>query len=161
MPQTGQGLNRSNKGTSGVMDLDNEYKKRRKRIIKLAVSIAIIVVLVFVVIFNYFKIMRGGRTAFKEAKNVKLALNMLEIEYYSKGKSVYEPKKKHGLSKESIERINGILENDGVIDIISYDSELRIVTGFTYQIGNYRVTYRYEDGEDKWDVDYFINLFNY
>lgn len=143
------------------MDLDNEYKRIRRKRIRLAVTITVIAILIFVVLFNYFKIMRGGRVAFKEAKNVKLALNMLEIEYYSKGKSVYEPGKKHGLSKESIERIHEILENDGVVDIISYDSEMRVVTGFTYQIDNYKVTYRYEDGEDKWDVDYFINLFNY
>ena len=86
---------------------------------------------------------------------------MLDIEYYAKGKSVFEPGKRHGLSKDSIKRIQAILENDGVVDIISYDQEQRIVTGFTYQIGNYKVTYLYEDGEDKWDVDYLFNLFDY
>ncbi len=143
------------------MVLDNEYKKIRRKRIKIAILIVLIVVAVFVILFNYFRIMHGGRTAFKEAKNVKLALNMLDIEYYAKGKSVYEPGKRHGLSKESLERIREILENDGVIEITSYDSELKLVTGFTYQIDNYKVTYQYEDGEDKWDVDYLINLFNY
>lgn len=144
-----------------MLDLDQEYKKIRRRKIRIAVTIVLAVVAITVLLFNYFRIMHGGRTAFKEAKNVKLALNMLDIEYYAKGKSVFEPGKRHGLSKESIERIQGILENDGVIDITSYDSELKMVTGFTYQIGNYKVTYQYEDGSDKWDVDYLINLFSY
>lgn len=144
-----------------MIDLDKEYKKIRIRKIRIAIIIVIVVAAIFVVLFNYFKIMRGGRTAFKEAKNVKLALNMLDIEYYAKGKSVFEPGKRHGLSKESLERIQGILENDGVIEITSYDSDLKMVTGFTYQIDHYKVTYQYDDGLDKWNVDYFINLFNY
>ena len=143
------------------MDLDKEYSRIRRKRIRIAVIIVLAAVALFVVLFNYFRIMHGGRTAFKEAKNVKLALNMLDIEYYAKGKSVFEPGKRHGLSGESIERIREILENDGVIDITSYDNELKIVTGFTYQIGNYKVTYQFEDGSDKWDVDYLINLFNY
>ncbi len=143
------------------MELDKEYNKIVRKRIRIAVMIVLLVVVLFVVLFNYFKITHNGRTAFKEAKNVKLALNMLDIEYYSKGKCVFEPDKKHGLSKESIERIKGVVENDGVVDIISYDYELKLVTGFTYQIDNYKVTYRYEDGEDKWDVDFFINLYDY
>ncbi|MBQ9232473.1 MAG: hypothetical protein IJ167_00365 [Lachnospiraceae bacterium] len=141
--------------------MDKEYSRIRRKRIRIAVIIVLAAVALFVVLFNYFRIMHGGRTAFKEAKNVKLALNMLDIEYYAKGKSVFEPGKRHGLSGESIERIREILENDGVIDITSYDNELKIVTGFTYQIGNYKVTYQFEDGSDKWDVDYLINLFNY
>ncbi|MBQ7707466.1 MAG: hypothetical protein IJT72_06790 [Lachnospiraceae bacterium] len=141
--------------------MDKEYNRIIRKRIRTALIIVIFAVLLFVILFNYFKITHNGRTAFKEAKNVKLALSMLDIEYYSKGKCVYEPDKKHGLSKESIERIRGILENKGTVDIISYDYDLKIVTGFTYQIGNYKVTYRYEDGEDNWDVDYFINLYDY
>lgn len=143
------------------MELDKEYNRVVKKRIRLTVLIVLCAVILFVVLFNYFKITHNGRTAFKEAKNVKLALNMLDVEYYAKDKCVYEPGKKHGLSNESIERIRGILENDGVVDIISYDKELKLVTCFTYQIDNYKVTYRYEDGEDKWDVDFFINLFDY
>ena len=141
--------------------MDKEYSKIRKKRIRLAIIITLIVAAFFVVLFNYFKIMHGGRTAFKEAKNVKLALNMLDIEYDAKGKSVFEPDKMHGLSKESMKRIQGILENDGIVEITSYDPEQRIVTGFTYQVGNYKVTYIYEDETDNWDVDYLISLFNY
>ncbi len=143
------------------MDLEKEYNKIIKKRIRISVIVVLIVVAVCVVAFNYFKIMHGGRIAFKEAKNIKITLSMLDIEYYAKGKSVFEPGKRHGLSKDSIKRIQAILENDGVVDIISYDQEQRIVTGFTYQIGNYKVTYLYEDGEDKWDVDYLFNLFDY
>ncbi|MBQ8923961.1 MAG: hypothetical protein IJ053_04115 [Lachnospiraceae bacterium] len=140
--------------------MDKEYYKVRRRRIRVAVITAVFAVLLFYILFMYFKITTGGRTAFKEAKNVKLALNMIDIEYYSKGKSVYEPGKMHGMSQESLERIQNLLENDGVIDIISYDSKKRIVTCFTYQVGHYKVTYLYDDG-DSWNVDYLVNLYDY
>ena len=126
----------------------------------MAIITVIFAALFFYLMFMYFKITTGGRTAFREAKNVKLALNMIDIEYYSKGKSVYEPGKLHGMSQESLERIQGLLENDGVVDIISYDSKSRTVTCFTYQYGHYKVTYLYDDG-DTWDIDYLVNLYDY
>ena len=140
--------------------MDKEYAKKRRARIRTAILVVLLAVCVFYVLFIYFKITTGARTAFKEAKNVKIALNMLDIEYYPAGKSVFEPGRVHGMSKDSLTRIQEILENDGVVDIISYDSKTRTVTGFTYQVGHYKVTYTYDEG-DSWDVDYLVNLYDY
>ena len=87
---------------------------------------------------------------------------MLDIEYYSKGTTIFEPGKMHGMSEESLNRIRDILDIDGVIDIISYSNSKKMVTCFTYQTDHYKVTYTYDDNDgDSWDVDYFVNLYDY
>ena len=42
-------------------------------------------------VFLWFYIRTNAKLALRDAKNVYMALNTVEIEYYAQGKSIYDP----------------------------------------------------------------------
>jgi hypothetical protein len=95
----------------------------------------------------------------REAKNVKLTMEMLDIEYYGQGSSVYDGDRKNGLKKGVEDEIWNMLEHDGDVVLQSYNKKKRKITGFTYANQHYQVIYNYDDENgDSWQVRYFINI---
>lgn len=142
--------------------MDQEIQKIEFRRIKNIVITIAFILLVAAIAFSYFKISTDGRRAFREAKNVKIAFQLLEVEFYGNRKSVYDPTKLNGMSEGVQDRISELLENDGSVMITAYRKKDRKVTGFIYSIGHYRVTYRYnEEQEDDYLVEYSIPILHY
>lgn len=133
-------------------------KKRWFRII----IVAVMVILLGAMIFTYFRIITEARLALKEAKNVKLTLDMLDIEYYRDKKSVYNANRPDGLEQGVDNQVSEIAGQKGRFEILDYDKNERIIRYMIYETADYRVIYRYDktDGE-QWRVDYLVNIFDY
>ena len=69
--------------------LQDERRNAIRRILLIAIVIcALILVAIFV--FNNFKTYSEARLALREAKNIKLTLEMVDLEYYSFGLNIYD-----------------------------------------------------------------------
>ncbi len=142
--------------------MGDEGKKIRKRKIKTAILIIVCVFLLATPVFLYFRITTEARLAFREAKNVKLAFDMLDVEYYGRGASVFDASALNGMSAGVQQRLDELLEHECDVSILSYSQKNRTVTAFIYTTEHYRVLYRYDAQKgDTWKVDYMIPILEY
>ena len=141
---------------------DKEYKKIRRNKIRNMIVIFALLFILGAIGFSYFHITTQGRLILREGKNVKLALDMLVVEYYAKQKSVYDSEKRNGLTEGVTQRVFDIVNQTGEFEILSYDKKERNILCMVYEKDHYRVKYQCDkDGNDQWKVDYLITIFNY
>lgn len=142
--------------------MGEESKRMRRRKIKTAVVVIVCICLIATPVFLYFRITTEARIAFREAKNVKLAFDMMDIEYYGRGSSVYDGSARNGMAVGVQERLDEILEHTCDVSILSYSKQDRAVTAFVYTSEHYRVLYRLDaEKGDTWTVDYIIRISEY
>lgn len=141
---------------------EKELKKKQRYKIRKMIAIFMFLLIFGAVVFLYFHITTQGRLALREGKNVKLALEMLDVEYYGRQKSVYDPEKKNGLAEGLEKRVYGIAAQTGKTEILSYDKKEHKILSMVYEKEHYRVVYQCdESGNDRWKVDYLITIFDY
>ena len=141
---------------------EKEFKKIRRNKIRNMIVIFILLLILGAIAFSYFHITTQGRLILREGKNVKLALDMLDVEYYGKQKSVYDSEKRNGLADSIKKRVYDIVNQNGEFEILSYDKKEHIILCMVYEKEHYRVVYQCdEDGNDQWKVDYLITIFDY
>jgi hypothetical protein len=135
--------------------------KIRKRIrqIRNILFVVLIILVIGAPIFFYFNVDSKARSALREAKNVKMALEMVDIEYYSQSSSIYDGTKADGLREGVVEKVYKLLEQDGEIVLQSYSQKKREIKALTYTNSHYEVYYYYDEQEgDQWRVRYFITI---
>ena len=111
--------------------------------------------------FFGFRVRIMANNSFRDAKNVYMALSAVEIEYYSRGESIYDPTRYDGLAEGVAERVRLLAGNDGKYRIVSYDAKKHQLTGLIYNNDNIYVTYNLVDGESVWEVKYIMHLYSY
>ncbi|MGN1204293.1 MAG: hypothetical protein ACI4SA_04465 [Lachnospiraceae bacterium] len=138
-----------------------ELKRIRQNKIRIFVIVIVVALLSGAVAFTYFYVTTEARLALREAKNVKLALDMLNIEYYGLGKSVYDPSKQDGLSANVEKQVADIVDHKGRIEIRSYNPGEHEILYLIYETDRYRVIYRSDAEGDGWKVEYLTTIFDY
>ena len=123
--------------------------------------IVVCILVASVVLFFVFDVQVKSRAAFRDAKNVYLALNSVEIEYYAQGKSIYDPTSKDNMSEGVAEKVKALADNEGTYRIVSYDVKKHNLTGLIYNNGNYYVEYSSKNGSSKWEVKYMMTISRY
>ena len=127
-------------------------------------KVVLIILLVLFIgfgIFYFFTIRTKADHAFRDAKNVYLALSTAEIEYYSRGESIYDPTKYNGLSDGVMERVRQLVDNEGSYRVISYNTKEHRVTGMIYYNRNFYVTFDDQNGNTTWELKYLMPIFTY
>jgi len=150
------------------------YRRRigdwlRRYIIELVV---ITLVLIFVVVSTAITL--SARRAFREAKDVRLALKFVGTQYYGANTSIFDPSKPTGLADGAAEDIAAVSTQKGQVILYAWDEKENVPLKFEYRKGLYTVTYvadTYtgkisEDGKvyqlmGHWDVTYSIRVLNY
>lgn len=141
--------------------MEKDLQRMRMRRLRRFILIVIVISVVLAPIFIYFRITSDARIALREAKNVKLTLEMLEIEYYGKGKTVYDQTKNNGLSDGVIENVTEILGQCGEVNLQSYSKKKQKIYRLFYKTKNYQVQYTYDKKSgDCWEVDLLLPVFN-
>ena len=141
---------------------EKEFKKIRRNKIRNMIVIFMLLFILGTIAFSYFHITTQGRLVLREGKNVKLALDMLDVEYYGKQKSVYDAEKRSGLADGVKKRVYDIVNQNGEFEILSYDKKEHTILCMVYEKEHYRVVYQCdENGNDQWKVDYLITIFDY
>jgi hypothetical protein len=140
--------------------LDN--RRRKMRLVKRVLLIALILIVIGVPAFLAFRVKTEGRTALREAKNVKLAFDMITVEYYGMGLSIYDSSKASGLADGVVERLEEVVDSEFDIMATSYDKTTRNITSFEYTNDNYMIRYIYDAKKgDTWKVYYKYLIYDY
>ena len=137
----------------------------RKMFIRRILLIAIIVIAAVVLItiaFNQFKIYSEGRLALREAKNIKMTLEIADLELYSSGLCVYDETAEGNVRKSAasyVSRMQG--EIKGAVKLTGYDKTKHKITGFEYELEKYIIRYKSGEDEDLWQVYRIKELLTY
>lgn len=132
--------------------LQDERRNAIRRILLIAIVIcALIIVALFA--FNSFKTYSEARLALREAKNIKITLEMADLEYYSLGLNIYDETADGNLrqgANEYLHRMQGDIE--GIVRLTGYDSSKRKITGLEYELEDYIVRYTYNEEGETWQI---------
>ncbi len=132
-------------------------KKRLKKVLKYFLICFIVFVIAFPA-FMAFRISTGAHLTLRKAKNVKLALQMVEVEYYGHAKTIYDPSKSDNIESGVHAAVNRVLEDDGYYRLQKYDEKKREILELIYQSDHYLVTYEKVGDEDRWTVQYCLKI---
>ena len=142
--------------------LQRDIRKALFRRIMLYIVVIAALVVVAVFVFRQFKIYSNARLKLREAKNIKITLEMLNTEYYAAGMSIYDEKADGNLRKGAlayVEKIQGELK--GTVKLTGYNSSKREITGLEYETEEYIVRYYTKDEGDVWQVCLIKDLLTY
>ena len=137
----------------------------RKMFIRRVLLIALFIIIAVSVIsiaFNQFKIYSDARLALREAKNIKMTLEMADLELYSAGISIFDETSEGNLRKSTLSYVNKMQgETKGEIKLTGYDTAKHKITGFEYELEKYIVRFKSSDDDDSWQVFRIKELLTY
>lgn len=143
-------------------ELKNDYERKKRQRVMTAIIIFLVAFIVGLPSFGYFKIETEGRTALREAKNIKIAFQMLSVEGYGRNQSIYDAQSASGMANGIEDRLKEVIENDGSVYLKKYNKKTHTVEEFVYESGHYRVLYQLKPNkQDDWRVDYYLTIFDY
>jgi hypothetical protein len=139
-----------------------EQKRKKVRLVKRVILVAVILLVVGVPVFLLFRLKTEGRIALREAKNVKIALDMISVEYYGMGLSIYDSDSASGLTSGVRDRIDELVDEEFDVSVTAYDKTTKNVTAFDYINQNYMIRYIYDaEKGDTWKVYYKYLIYDY
>lgn len=84
----------------------------------------------------------GARSALSHAKDIRVALKLISLEYYGGDGSIYEPSSENGMPKEALEKLKSIVPVRGDLQLTGWDYANNIPVSFSYREGRYLVEYK-------------------
>ncbi len=143
----------------------NLEQDRRRAFIRRVIIIGIILIglVVFSILaFRSFKLYSDARLTLREAKNIKMTLDVADLEYYSVGLNIYDETAEGNIRKGALAYVNKIQgDPEGIIRLTGYDSQKRKITGFEYETEKYIIRYSHTSDGDSWQVYQIKELLNY
>ena len=118
-------------------------------------------VIVLFCVFFYFKTRSESKAALREAKNIRMALRVLDIELYAQEKCVYDPNELDGLTESVENNVKSLCDPEGVFAVTSYSYKNHEITGMTYRTGHYYVVFTKKGDDIEWDVTYMMRIYHF
>ena len=145
-------------------ELKRQQDERRNMLKRIFLYIAIICAFVIVAFFafNQFKTYSKARLSLREAKNIKMTLEIADLEYYSVGLNIYDETADGNLRQGAKEYLNRMQDDlEGIVRLTGYDSTKRKITGLEYETADYIVRYTSTDDGENWQVCQIKELLSY
>ena len=142
--------------------LQRDIRRALFRRIMIYIGVISAVVIVFAFAFHQFKIYSNARLALREAKNIKMSLEMVDTEYYAANLSIYDNTADGNLRKgarDYVNRIQGDIKGD--IKLTGYDVVNRLITGLEYETEDYIVRFKRSGDDESWQVCLIKELLSY
>lgn len=139
--------------------LRNFFKSNKFKIFLLVVF----VLLLSIPVMMYARFTTELRFAFREAKNVKLALEMYDIYAYADNSTIFDSTRKDGMREGLQQDVREYLEIDDChVTLTSYDKKLHKILGFIYERNSFQVIYEYNDQTgDSYRLNYIFHIKTY
>ena len=132
-----------------------------RRVIVVALFITVIIIAITIA-FKQFKLYSDARIALREAKNIKITLEMADMELYGAGLSIYDETAEGNLRNGAVAFVNKMQgELKGSFKLTGYDSSKHKITGLEYELEKYIVRYSYNEDGDTWQVFQVKELITY
>ncbi len=142
--------------------LQRDIRRALFRRIMIYAVVILAIIVVFTYTFRQFKIYSNARLALREAKNIKMSLEIINTEYYAVGISIYDDTADGNLRKgarDYVYKIQGDIK--GEMKLTGYDSAKRLITGLEYETEDYIVRYTRAGDDEKWQVSLIKELLSY
>ncbi len=141
--------------------MDQEQSKISvAKVIKLILIVAGILI-ICTALFAFFKIKIDAKAALRDAKNVEMALESVDIEMYGQNKTIYDPTKVNGITDGVVEKTELIYKSEGSYSITSYNKSKRELGGMSFRKGRYIVYYKRSNGIESWNVDFIMSVYSF
>lgn len=118
------------------------YKESILERIKKRLWLVILIVVTACIVFIWAGISAKARAALSHAKDIRVALKLVSIEYYGTNRTLYDASSETGLTDGALERIKTLTPVDGELTLTAWDDENNIPLSFTYREGLYLVEYK-------------------
>ena len=143
--------------------MGKSVENNKIRLGRIFLTVFCILVLVFMgfILFTLLKIRDDGRKALREAKDVKLALQTADIEYYGASTSIYDPFAPDGFADGVKDKVQSTITYGGDYRLTGYSQKKHEITGLLFVDGDYIITYTSDLNGNIWEVDYMWNLLRY
>lgn len=145
-----------------VLTMEERAKRAYIRHILIIAGIIIGAGIILSILFIQFKKYSDARLALREAKNIKMNLEMVDKELYAMGLSIYDDTAEGNLNSSalaSVIRHQGELE--GEIKLTGYNFSERKITGLEYELEKYIIRYEYNSDGESWHVCYIKEILKY
>ena len=166
---------------SNTSDIEKEnregvifYRRRIGDWIRRYIIELVIIALVLAFIITSTVITTGARRAFREAKDVRMALKFVGTQYFGENSSIFDKTKTTGLRDGAAEDIADISTRKGEVVLYAWDDKSNEPLMFEYRKGSYTVIYisdTYTGKTDeqgkvnhmmgRWEVKFAINVLTY
>lgn len=166
---------------SNTSDIEKEnregvifYRRRIGDWIRRYIIELVIIALVLAFIITSTVITTGARRAFREAKDVRMALKFVGTQYFGENSSIFDKTKTTGLRDGAAEDIADISTRKGEVVLYAWDDKANEPLMFEYRKGSYTVIYiadTYTGKTDeqgkvnhmmgRWEVKFSINVLTY
>ncbi len=126
------------------------------------IVVILAIVIAFTIAFRQFKIYSNARLALREAKNIKLSLEMVNTEYYGIGTSIYDDAAEGNIKKGAlshVEKLQGSI--NGSVKLTGYDTKNRTITSLEFENEDYIVRYSRNGENDIWQVCLIKEILSY
>ena len=150
------------------------YRRRIGDWIRRYIIELVIIALVLAFIITSTIITTGARRAFREAKDVRMALKFVGTQYFGENSSIFDKTKTTGLKDGAAEDIADISTRKGEVVLYAWDDKANEPLMFEYRKGSYTVIYiadTYTGKTDeqgkvnhmmgRWEVKFSINVLTY
>ena len=144
----------------------NQNAARRASIRRMIITIMVITVCLIVgfLIFDRLRSYSDARLVLREAKNIKMTLEMADLEYSGLGASIYDENAEGNIRSGALQYVKKIQgEVEGRIFLTGYDSVKKKITGFEYETEKYIVRYEHPSDGESWKIFQIkeLNILNY
>jgi hypothetical protein len=130
------------------------------------VVLAIALIIGVIVIIS--GISSGARAALGHAKDIRVAMKLVSLEFYKGEESLYDPSYENGIAPDALTRMKTMVPIKGEIILTGWDEENDIPLSFTYREGRYLVEYKELGSGDgtygmngDWTVYYDLKVLEY
>ena len=105
-------------------------------------------------VFNKFNDLSDAHQVLREAKNIKMSLEMIDREYYAAGFSIYDENAKGNIRRTAYDYVLRLQGNvSGDIRLSGYNTETRTITCLEYEAGDFIARYKLDQGDEKTDEE--------
>ncbi len=125
----------------------------------------IILLVVLAILFMVSRINIKAHNVMQEARNVRVAMRLLNLECHAFGEELYDPGTSDGMLEGQGKRLRDLSYADGEVILTGWDEDAGMPQSFTYKKEPYLVEYRAldEGGETdgQWDIYYTFHIMQY
>jgi uncharacterized protein (UPF0333 family) len=101
-------------------------------------------------VFKRFNDLSDAHQVLREAKNIKMSLEMIDREYYAAGFSIYDENAKGNIRRTAYDYVHRLQGNiTGDIRLSGYNTETRTITCLEYEAGDFIVRYKFNQDDEK------------
>ena len=125
-------------------------------------------VLILIVLAAFFlgcKINADAHHAMQEARDVRVAMRLTDLEYFALGKHLYDPQRTDGMMEGAAKRLHDLARADGTVILTGWNYDTGMPSSFTYKRGAILVEYKALDGgaatDGQWDIYCTLHVLQY